>query len=93
MATAGNSSAILRPEQQGSKTEISILEFIERCGINYEVVREKMKEVKKIPFNSSRKRMGVIVSSKEGDWKLVEKGASEMILDACSHYHSFEEGV
>lgn len=52
-----------------------------------------MKEVKKIPFNSSRKRMGVLLSVSDTEWRLVEKGASEMIVDGCSHYHSFEEGV
>lgn len=55
-------------------------------------MRESTEEVKKMPFNSSRKRMGVVVLV-EGNNRLVEKGASEMILEACSHYHSFKDGV
>lgn len=46
-----------------------------------------------MPFNSSRKRMGVVIALENGGNRLVEKGASELILEACSHYHSFNHGV
>jgi magnesium-transporting ATPase (P-type) len=88
-----NSSAILRPEVQGSKTEVAILEFLARCGVDYEPIRDNCNEVKKMPFNSSRKRMGVVMLLENNSHRLVEKGASEMILEACSHYHSFKDGV
>lgn len=37
--------------------------------------------------------MGIILGLENGSNRLVEKGASEMILEACSHYHSFTHGV
>ena len=43
-------------------------------------------------FSSSRKRMGLITMYK-GKKVLVEKGASELILESCTHYHSYEHGV
>lgn len=45
-----------------------------------------------MPFNSVRKRMGLVVLTLDGSQRLVEKGASELILQTCSHYHSFLEG-
>lgn len=87
-----NSTAFLRPNETGSKTEVSILQFIERCGYNYEKLREKVQVIKSMPFNSSRKRMGLILVGSNGN-RLVEKGASELILEACSHYHSYKDGV
>lgn len=70
-----------------------MLEFLARCGIDYEPLRDQCVEVKKMPFNSSRKRMGVVMQLDNGSNRLVEKGASEMILEACSHYYSFKDGV
>lgn len=37
--------------------------------------------------------MGVVIQLDGGDHRMVEKGASELILEACSHYHSFKDGV
>ena len=36
-----NSSAMLKPEPKGSKTEIALLEFITRCNIDFDA--EKLK--------------------------------------------------
>jgi Ca2+ transporting ATPase len=66
---------------------------MEKCGIDTEKYRNDSKELKKMPFNSSRKRMGVVIGLENGGNRLVEKGASELILEACSHYHSFNHGV
>lgn len=43
---------MLRPEPKGSKTEIALLEFIEKCGYNYEKERELYKASVKFPFSS-----------------------------------------
>jgi Ca2+ transporting ATPase len=83
---------MLRPEPKGSKTEISILEFIEKCGFNYEVERERYPSSIKFPFSSARKRMSMVLELDEGKRRLVCKGASEMVLAACSSYHSKTAG-
>ena len=36
-----NCSAELRPKESGSRTEVAILQFVERCGLNYETERDK----------------------------------------------------
>jgi magnesium-transporting ATPase (P-type) len=51
------------PEQVGSKTDIALLEYIEKCGFSYKEQRNSVSVIKKIPFNSSRKRMSVIIES------------------------------
>ncbi len=38
--TCVNGAAELEPEEKGSSTEIAILKFIRRCGIDYRAVRE-----------------------------------------------------
>ena len=84
---------MLRPEPKGSKTEIALLEFIEKCGINYEKERERNPTSIKFPFSSARKRMSMVLELEEGKRRLVCKGASEMVLAACSHYHSKATGI
>lgn len=79
---ACNSSALLRPQKKGSKTEIAMLEFIERCGFKYQDLRKKYKVKDKFPFSSARKRMGIIIELVPGsnNYVIFEKGASEQIL-------------
>ena len=40
-----------------------------------------------------RKRMGVIIELDNGKKRLLEKGASEMVLEACNYFHSFDGRV
>ena len=87
-----NSSASLRPVQKGSKTEIALLEFVERCGQNYETLKEQFEPVKKFPFTSSRKRMSTFIES-NGTQIMLVKGASEMVLETCSQLHGFDGSI
>lgn len=75
--------------QKGSKTEVALLEFVERCGQNYEKLKEQFPPVKKYPFTSSRKRMSTFIES-NGQQIMLVKGASEMVLESCSQLHSFD---
>jgi len=83
---------MLRPEPKGSKTEIALLEFIEKCGFNYEKERDKYPASIKFPFSSGRKRMSMVLELEGGKRRLVCKGASEMVLAACNSYHSKASG-
>ena len=87
-AAVVNGTAMLRPEPKGSKTEIALLEFIERCQTDYEVERQRCPASIKFPFSSARKRMSMVLELPGGRRRLVSKGASEMILAACNTYHS-----
>ena len=61
------------PEPKGSKTEIALLEMLQRYQINYEKIREKNPVIQKFPFSSARKRMGVILKN-ENKQRLLVKG-------------------
>jgi Ca2+ transporting ATPase len=84
---------MLRPEPKGSKTEIALLEFIEKCGYNYEKERERHPASIRFPFSSQRKRMSMVLELEGGRRRLVCKGASEMVLAACNTYHSKTNGT
>ncbi|XP_021729643.1 calcium-transporting ATPase 1-like [Chenopodium quinoa] len=69
----------------GSPTEIALLEFGLLLGGDFMTEREALKIVKVEPFNSSKKRMGVILEIPNGGLRAHCKGASEIILAACDN--------
>ena len=70
-----------------------MLKFIEKCGLSYETIRSQAQVVHRFPFTSSRKRMSVVTRTNDGRQRLVLKGASELVLEACSSFHSFNNEV
>ena len=84
---------VQRPEIKGSSTEIALLKFTDKCGIDYEKIREQSQVVHRFPFNSSRKRMSVIIKTADGRLRLMVKGAAELVLDSCSQIHSFSNEI
>ena len=56
-----NSTAIIRPQEKGSRTEIALIYFAEKCGYNYEKYREKYKVLHRVPFNSADKYMSTVI--------------------------------
>lgn len=64
----------------GSKTETALLSFAKgRDWDNYKTTRDNAKVVQMIPFSSERKAMGVVVELPEGGYRLLIKGASEVL--------------
>ncbi|RIA95340.1 PMCA-type calcium-translocating P-type ATPase [Glomus cerebriforme] len=81
----------------GSKTECALLEFSKLFGVDYRDIRAATKPIKVYPFSSERKTMtSVIKLSSAGsshgkapatnDYRVHVKGASEIVLNACTHY-------
>ena len=70
----------------GSKTETALLtfakDFLGMNSLNEE--RSNTTVVQLIPFDSSRKCMGVVVQLQNGKYRLYVKGASEILLEKCS---------
>jgi Ca2+-transporting ATPase len=70
----------------GSKTETALLlfakEFLGMESVGQE--RSNAKIVQLIPFDSSRKCMGVVVQLDKGQYRLYVKGASEILLEKCT---------
>ncbi|XP_059631146.1 calcium-transporting ATPase 1 [Cornus florida] len=67
----------------GTPTETALLEFGLLLGGDFNAERQESKIVKVEPFNSVKKRMGVIIELPEGGFRAHCKGASEIILAAC----------
>jgi magnesium-transporting ATPase (P-type) len=74
-------------------TELAMLKFINRCQVDYEALRKQLlpKEYLRFQFDSSRKRMSTVVELPEphenGHIKrLHTKGASEIVVETCTHY-------
>ncbi|KAI3914172.1 hypothetical protein MKW92_038113 [Papaver armeniacum] len=72
-----------KQEILGSPTETAILEFGLSLGGDFQAERGAAKTVKVEPFNSEKKRMGVVLELPEGGLRAHCKGASEIILAAC----------
>ncbi|XP_047970411.1 calcium-transporting ATPase 2, plasma membrane-type-like [Salvia hispanica] len=72
-----------KQEILGTPTEAAILEFGLSLGGDFQGERQGCKIVKVEPFNSTKKRMGVVVAV-PGGLRAHTKGASEIILACCS---------
>ena len=67
---------------------------MEHCQYNYEIYRNKFPPEVKFPFTSARKRMGFVFYDPNTNRKiLLEKGASELVLDSCSKFHAFDGSI
>ncbi|KAK1268674.1 Calcium-transporting ATPase 1, plasma membrane-type [Acorus gramineus] len=67
----------------GTPTETAILEFGLSLGGDFQAERQSCKLIKVEPFNSLKKRMGVVLQLPEGGLRAHSKGASEIVLAAC----------
>ncbi|KAI9164881.1 hypothetical protein LWI28_003881 [Acer negundo] len=67
----------------GSPTETALLEFALSLGGDFHAERRATKTIKVEPFNSTKKRMGVVLELPEGGMRAHTKGASEIVLAAC----------
>ncbi|GFP84096.1 calcium-transporting ATPase 1 chloroplastic [Phtheirospermum japonicum] len=70
-------------ELLGTPTETALLEFGLFLGGDFQAIREATKIVKVEPFNSTKKRMGVVLELPGESFQAHCKGASEIILAAC----------
>ncbi|XP_019173309.1 PREDICTED: calcium-transporting ATPase 2, plasma membrane-type-like [Ipomoea nil] len=70
-------------EMLGTPTETAILEFGLALGGDFQAERQACKLIKVEPFNSTKKRMGVVLELPEGGLRAHTKGASEIVLAAC----------
>ncbi|KAK4701418.1 P-type Ca2+ transporter type 2C, partial [Phenoliferia sp. Uapishka_3] len=78
----------------GSKTETALLSFAKTQGwADYKQVREQSKVVQMIPFSSERKAMGVVVELPEGGFRLMLKGASEVLAKLSTRHVVVAENI
>ncbi|KAL8130951.1 hypothetical protein AgCh_007036 [Apium graveolens] len=68
----------------GTPTETALLEFGLLLGGDFQAARQASNLVKVEPFNSEKKRMGVVLELPGRRFRAHCKGASEIILAACN---------
>ncbi|XP_051127090.1 calcium-transporting ATPase 2, plasma membrane-type-like [Andrographis paniculata] len=69
----------------GTPTEAAILLFGLALGGDFHAERKRSKILKVEPFNSTKKRMGIVLENPDGGLRAHTKGASEIILAACEN--------
>ncbi|KAK3146740.1 hypothetical protein QOZ80_3BG0271120 [Eleusine coracana subsp. coracana] len=70
----------------GTPTETALLDFALSIGGNFKEKRKETKIVKLEPFNSTKKRMNIIVERPGGGYRAHCKGASEVVLADCDKF-------
>ena len=69
----------------GSKTEVALLQLAkDHLGMELATERASSEIVQLIPFDSARKCMGVVYRMPTGGYRLLVKGAAEIMLGVCS---------
>ncbi|CAO3600997.1 unnamed protein product [Absidia cylindrospora] len=70
----------------GSKTECALLSWAKKLGADYQDIRHDLKVERAYPFASKRKTMSTVVRSDKNGYRMYTKGASEIVLEHCTHY-------
>ncbi|KAI5476993.1 Ca2+-transporting ATPase [Pseudohyphozyma bogoriensis] len=71
----------------GSKTETALLSFAKaQEWEDYKATRDGAKVVQMIPFSSERKAMGVVIELPGGGYRLLLKGASEVLAKVSNRH-------
>ncbi|KAJ2781332.1 plasma membrane calcium [Coemansia javaensis] len=98
---AVNSTAFEGPDDKGaidfigSKSECALLGFGKTCGLDYRSERANNTPARVYPFSSEKKTMTTIVpiQGQPGRYRVHAKGASEIVLRACTQYVDKDGGV
>ena len=84
-----NDGAINGETQVGDPTETALLAFCRKAGSNEGDVRNAYPRLKEIPFDSDRKLMSTL-HLKDGAYKLMTKGAPDVLLARCTSIKTAE---
>lgn len=77
----------------GDPTEGALRVMGQRLGLDVQAFRERYTEEDEIPFDSTRKMMSTIFTQKkEKDVTVYTKGATESVLERCTHYQDMTTG-
>ncbi|KAF1838464.1 calcium-translocating P-type ATPase [Decorospora gaudefroyi] len=81
-----------RPTFVGSKTETALLQLAkEHFGLlSLSQTRDDEQVVHMFPFDSAKKCMGAVIKQRNGSYRLVVKGASEILLEFATTWAQFE---
>lgn len=84
-ALAMNTTAYLEDDGKGigNPTEIALLLWLKKKGIDYKDVRNKIKIIDRVPFSTERKYMSTSIEADGKKWLFV-KGAPEIVMEFCN---------
>lgn len=71
----------------GDHTEICLLQLAHKFGFNRNILEQEFRRIDETPFDSTRKRMSVLVSDQSGQQYLFVKGGFDILLDRCTTFH------
>lgn len=72
----------------GDPTEGALLTMVSKAGFKTEKINEQNTKVHEITFDSTRKRMTVIVKTNKGKYFAFTKGAPDNIIDICDKFYN-----
>ena len=70
----------------GEPTEVAIVEAFGKLNRSQKDLISKYPKVKEIPFDSKRKLMTTVHKTKNGKYRVVTKGAPDVLLNICGKY-------
>lgn len=76
---------------EGEATEVAIVNCALDNNINKEDLYLKYPKINEIPFESSRKLMTTIHKLENGKYRIITKGAPDVLFDRCTNY--YENGI
>lgn len=82
--------SLLTSPQNSNATEIALIEFAKKKGINVYRDNEKYPRLSEVPFDSTRKIMSTL-NNVNGKYFIFTKGGSDVILSKCSYIYSSDK--
>ena len=71
------------PRAHGDPTEVALVEAAARAGLVQGELEAQFPRVGELPFDSGRKRMTTVHKKPNGGWRIVVKGAPDVLLARC----------
>lgn len=68
----------------GDPTEVALINYADKYGIDYKSIREEYPRLSELPFDSDRKLM-TTVNSVDGEKIMFTKGAPDIVFDKCKY--------
>ncbi|GMF49407.1 unnamed protein product [Phytophthora fragariaefolia] len=81
------------PEHTGNKTECALLQYIRDGGVEYADIRANNEILHMLTFNSTKKRMSVVVSRGHSKSRVYTKGATEVVLGLCKQLQRVDGSI
>ncbi|MDO4200082.1 MAG: calcium-translocating P-type ATPase, PMCA-type [Clostridia bacterium] len=70
----------------GEPTETALMNYAIKLGINTAILNSDFKRISEIPFDSARKLMTTVHDKNKNTYKIITKGAPDVLLKICTHY-------